>query len=80
MRSSSACAITFAHWFASNRPARTFVAEWLKMRETFETDWSVARVLRHLREAHGCPLKSEIALQRWLKETHPEQYKRVITR
>jgi hypothetical protein len=81
-KSSTSRAITFDRWFADrkNKRAATFVAEWVAMRETYETDWSVARVLRHLNEKMACPLRSEVGFQRWLQRTYPTQYRRFIAR
>lgn len=81
-RDSTSRSITFDRWFADrkNRRARNFVAEWVDMRSKFETDWSVARVLRHLNEKMACPLRSEVSFQRWLQRTYPTQYRRFIAR
>jgi len=59
-------ATTYAQFFAATPAAHEFVATWKNMRALGTTDWSIPKVVRHLRTAFGCPLTSQDAFRRWL--------------
>jgi len=57
---------TYAQFFAGNPKALEFVSTWKLMREAGTTDWSIPKVVRHLRSTFGCQLTSQDAFRRWL--------------
>ena len=57
---------TYARFFADNPHALEFVNAWRNMRADGTTDWSIPKVVRHLRAKFGCPLTSQDAFRRWL--------------
>lgn len=60
---------TTGSWMATHPVAKAFVEEWLSMLRSEETDWSVRRVHRELREEHGFPFGRD-AFVSWIEKHH----------
>ena len=52
-------------WFDGHPEAAEFAREWRRMKAAGETDWSLRRLLRYLREELDFPFHTRDALERW---------------
>ena len=62
----SATSAPVAGWFDCHPEAAEFAREWRRMKVAGETDWSLRRILRYLREELDFPFHTREAIERWL--------------